>query len=87
MFRTVFGGEPMNTDYVSPRVQGDVAESVCDARLTLCRLLNEVRAAFGEMDELLGRAERLISSSPREPTQLRSFLAELRSFPACKGHR
>src|SRR5689334_15292463 len=51
----VFGGELMSTDHASPRAQGDVAESVCDARLTLCRLLNEVQAAFGEMDELLGR--------------------------------
>ena len=34
MFRTVFGGEPMNTDHVSPPVQDDVAESVCEARLT-----------------------------------------------------
>jgi len=55
----------MNTDQVSPVVQRHVTESVCDARLAVQHLIDEVRAAFGEMDELLERAERLIASSPR----------------------
>ena len=58
-------GAPMNTDQVSPVVQRHVTESVCDARLAVQHLIDEVRAAFGEMDELLERAERLIASSPR----------------------
>jgi len=47
---------------VSPVVQRHVTESVCDARLAVQHLIDEVRAAFGEMDELLERAERLIAS-------------------------
>jgi len=55
----------MNTDQVSPFVQRHVAESICDARLAVQRLIDEVRVAFIEMDELLNRAERLLASSPR----------------------
>jgi hypothetical protein len=71
----------MNTDQM---VQGDVAQSVCDPRLALCRLLNEVRAAFGEMDELLERAERLISSRPRR-SQFEVVLGGALVPPAVQG--
>jgi hypothetical protein len=39
----------MNTDQVSPVVQRHVTESICDARLAVQHLIDEVRAAFGEM--------------------------------------
>ena len=75
----------MNTEQVSVVAQGHVAESVCDARLAVRQLINEMRAAVGEMDELLERAERLISSSPRRAHLTMMLFGGALTPPAVQG--
>ena len=77
-------GEPMNTDQVSI-VPSSAAESVCGARLAVQQLISEVRAAFAEMDELLERAERLISSSRHRSHQTTVVIGGALAAPTMQG--
>jgi len=77
-------GEPMNTDQVSI-VPSSAAESICGARLAVQQLISEVRAAFAEMDELLERAERLISSSRHRSHQTTVVIGGALAAPTMQG--